>query len=97
MAVGGHSPRTRVDSLQLRARTGGGSPTGRMVRMGPYLVRVVPWSKGFELHVEGVGVTQCVDRADATRVTRDFLSTMSRDDWGNAELTFVDGEPGAGR
>ena len=65
--------------------------------MGPYLVRVVPWSEGFELHVEGVGVTRCVDRADAARVTRDFLSTMSRDDWGNAELTFVDGEPGAGR
>lgn len=63
--------------------------------MGAYLVRVVPGSAGFELHVEGVGITQCVERADATSVTRDFLSTMSRDDWGSAELTFVDGESAA--
>ena len=65
-----------------------------MMPKGAYLVRVVPWSGGVELHVEGVGITQCVDRADAARVTRDFLSTMNRDDWGTAELTFVDGESG---
>ncbi|GAA1635647.1 hypothetical protein GCM10009744_25700 [Kribbella alba] len=33
------------------------------------------WERGWELHVDGVGVTQCGPLADADRMARDYLAT----------------------
>lgn len=43
-----------------------------------YMVRVTPWDHGYELHVEGVGVTQVTDLTEAEGTARDFIS-LERD------------------
>lgn len=44
------------------------------------MVRLVPWWDGYELHVDGVGVTQCVERSEVDGVVRDFLESLEHDD-----------------
>jgi hypothetical protein len=39
-----------------------------------YQVRAVRWEHGWELHVEGVGVTQSGSLADAEAMARDLIS-----------------------
>jgi hypothetical protein len=36
-------------------------------------VFVKPWELGLELHIEGVGVTQCYSNIDAEEAVRDYL------------------------
>lgn len=52
---------------------------GKTWRRG-YWVRPVPWRLGWELHVDGVGVTQCAELADAEETTRDLLASLGRKD-----------------
>lgn len=52
---------------------------GKTWRLG-YWVRPVLWSGGYELHVDGIGVTQCSDLADAEVTVRDFLEALGLDD-----------------
>ncbi|AXK46622.1 hypothetical protein [Brachybacterium saurashtrense] len=59
---------------------------GRTWRSG-YTVRLVPWRGGYELHVDGVGVTQCVERVEAEDTVRDFLESLERDDARTASVT----------
>jgi hypothetical protein len=40
-----------------------------------YQVTARRWEHGWELHVEGVGVTQCGPLADAVRMALDYLAT----------------------
>ena len=41
--------------------------------MTVYMVRAVRWERGWELHIEGVGVTQSHGLNDAERMVRDYL------------------------
>lgn len=40
------------------------------------VIHTVRWSGGWELHIEGEGVTQVVDLSDAEAAVRSYLSTM---------------------
>ncbi len=42
-----------------------------------YRTTARPWADGWELHVEGTGVTQVRDLRDARRQARDFIETMT--------------------
>jgi len=44
--------------------------------MTQYQVHAWPWSHGWELHVEGIGVTQVDDLAHAEQQVRDFVATV---------------------
>ena len=44
--------------------------------MTNYVVQARQWEGGWELHVEGVGVTQSASLATASRETRDYLATV---------------------
>jgi len=48
--------------------------------MTHYEVQAVRWAHGWELHVEGLGVTQVDDLKKAYQQVRDFISTMSDSD-----------------
>lgn len=61
-------------------------PGGRTWRSG-YQVRLVPWRGGYELHVDGMGVTQCAKRSDVESTVRDFLERLEREDAQSAKLT----------
>ncbi|MCL2091368.1 MAG: antitoxin HicB [Micrococcales bacterium] len=41
-----------------------------------YEVRAVRWARGWELHIDGVGVTQSRSLASAERQVRDYLATL---------------------
>lgn len=62
-------------------------PDGRSWRNG-YQARAMRWSGGFELHIDGVGVTQCVDLADAEATGRSYLAILDRDDVDTANITI---------
>jgi hypothetical protein len=62
-------------------------PNGLTWRTG-YQVRAVAWSGWFELHVDGVGITQCETLADAKPTVRDFLETLGKDDASTANITI---------
>jgi hypothetical protein len=42
--------------------------------MSTYEVRAKRWARGWELHIEGVGVTQSHTLRDAERMVRDYIS-----------------------
>jgi hypothetical protein len=46
-----------------------------MVKAAKYRVTARRWDHGWELYVDGVGVTQCGPLADAERMTLDYLAT----------------------
>ncbi|MDP9241159.1 MAG: hypothetical protein M3O55_11090 [Actinomycetota bacterium] len=41
-----------------------------------YSVRAQPWAHGWELYIEGVGVTLSATLADAERQVRDYISLL---------------------
>lgn len=45
-----------------------------------YLVRAVPWEHGWELHIDGEGVTQTTTLARAGQVVHDYLETLREHD-----------------
>ena len=51
-------------------------PTGRVDKVTDYNVTAKPWDHGWELHIDGVGVTQCTTLDQADRQVRDFIRTM---------------------
>ncbi len=44
--------------------------------MSKYQVTARRWGRGWELHVDGIGVTQCRTLATAVQQVRDFVATM---------------------
>lgn len=58
-----------------------------------YTVRTVPWRLGWELHVDGLGVTQCTGLADAEDVSRDFLDALDHADAHTAEVRILTSQP----
>ena len=53
-----------------------------------YTATAVPWTGGWELHVDGVGVTQVRVLAKAEQQVRDLIETMTDADAGAAQISF---------
>jgi hypothetical protein len=45
--------------------------------MSTYTVRAKRWLHGWELHIDGVGVTQSRSLGDAERMVRDYIETLT--------------------
>ena len=84
-----HAPGDRV------ARAGSASdpavevPSGRVVAVTTYMARAVRWDEGWELHVDGVGVTQVTTLDRAVQQVRDFVETDLEIDASDAEVVIV--------
>lgn len=64
--------------------------------MSEYQVKAVRWEHGWELHVEGVGVTQCRTLATAAQQVRDFVATELDRDVDPADTVHLTIEVGNG-
>ena len=62
---------------------------GGVVEMSTYTARAVRWDHGWELHVEGIGVTQvrCLDHAE--RQVRDLVESLTDRDASDAPVEIV--------
>lgn len=58
-----------------------------------YDVKAVRWARGWELHIDGVGVTQCDRLDEADEMVRDYLVL---DDYPDAATAGVDIHPDVG-
>lgn len=54
-----------------------------------YTVRAVHWSKGWELHVDDVGVTQVRTLGKADQQVRDLIETMTEQDATDAQVDII--------
>jgi DNA-directed RNA polymerase specialized sigma24 family protein len=54
-----------------------------------YTVRARHWERGWELHVEGVGVTQSRTLAGAEEMVRDYLRLDGHTDWKSSDLVIA--------
>jgi DNA-directed RNA polymerase specialized sigma24 family protein len=54
-----------------------------------YTVRARHWERGWELHVEGVGVTQSRTLARAEAMVRDYLRLDGHADWKTSDLVIA--------
>ena len=57
--------------------------------MRTYEVHARTWAHGWELHIEGVGVTQCHSRQDVAWMARDLISRRTGLDPAEIDLTVV--------
>jgi predicted XRE-type DNA-binding protein len=53
-----------------------------------YNVTAVQWRKGWELHIDGEGVTQCRTLGQAVQQVRDYLETMHGGDFSDARINL---------
>lgn len=51
-----------------------GVPAGRVAPVKTYSVRARPWEHGWELHIDGLGVTQSRTLRDAGMMARDYIA-----------------------
>jgi predicted XRE-type DNA-binding protein len=51
-----------------------------MVAMSTYTVRAKRWKHGWELHIDGVGVTQSRNLDGAEQMVRDYIETLTEHD-----------------
>lgn len=55
-----------------------------------YTARAVRWQHGWELHIDGYGVTQSHTLADAPAMARDYLATrLDNDDISESDIQIV--------
>jgi len=66
-----------------------------MTVMTRYNVTAKHWKRGWELHIEGVGVTQCRSLAEAETMVRDYIESLTGADPG-AVVVAVTAEVGNG-
>ena len=57
--------------------------------MSGYTARAVRWEHGWELHVDGVGVTQVRVLEHAVQQVRDLVETMTDEPADDADITLV--------
>lgn len=57
--------------------------------MSAYKIAAERWSGGWELHIEGVGVTQSRTLDGAEEMIRDYLQITEHPDWESAELVIT--------
>lgn len=63
--------------------------------MSTYYVRAKRWKHGWELHIDGVGVTQSRNLAGAEQMVRDYIETLT--DHGTADdAVIIKPEVGSG-
>lgn len=55
--------------------------------MTTYNVIARHWKRGWELHIEGVGVTQCRNLAEAETMVRDYVESLTGAD--TSDVSFV--------
>lgn len=57
--------------------------------MTTYTVRARPWARGWELHIDGLGVTQSRSLRDAERMARDYISLDTGADPGAIRVEII--------
>ncbi|HVT66927.1 MAG TPA: hypothetical protein VHF26_04195, partial [Trebonia sp.] len=57
--------------------------------MTTYNVTARHWKRGWELHIEGVGVTQCRSLAEAETMVRDYVESLTGESAGNAAVVIT--------
>jgi hypothetical protein len=66
-----------------------------MAVMTTYNVTARRWKRGWELHIDGVGVTQCRTLPEAETMVRDYVESLTGKDTSNA-VVLVTPEVGGG-
>src|ERR1700722_18982461 len=61
----------------------------RTAVMTTYNVIARHWKRGWELHIEEVGVTQCRNLAEAESMVRDYVESLTGADAGNATIVIT--------
>jgi hypothetical protein len=61
----------------------------RTAVMATYNVIARHWKRGWELHIEGVGVTQCRNLAEAETMVRDYVESLAGADVSNATVVIA--------
>lgn len=57
--------------------------------MSEYSVRARRWAHGWELHIDGIGVTQTTGLGDAEAMIRDYLRIDDLADWNSADIDII--------
>jgi DNA-directed RNA polymerase specialized sigma subunit len=57
--------------------------------MSTYTVRAKRWVHGWELHIDGVGVTQSRSLGDAERMVRDYIETLTDHDTSGDQVVIT--------
>jgi predicted XRE-type DNA-binding protein len=57
--------------------------------MSAYTVHARPWARGWELHIDGVGVTQSRSLRDAGRMARDYIMLDTGTDPGPSGVKVI--------
>lgn len=73
----GTSPHRRLASFAAPSRS---LPAEGMAPMSTYTVRAKRWKHGWELHIDGIGVTQSRNLGGAEQVARDYIETLTDHD-----------------
>jgi DNA-directed RNA polymerase specialized sigma subunit len=63
--------------------------------MSTYTVRAKRWKHGWELHIDGVGVTQSRNLGGAEQMVRDYIETLTDRDTAN-DAVIIQPEVGGG-
>lgn len=56
--------------------------------MSTYTVRAKRWKHGWELHIDGIGVTQSRNLAGAEQMVRDYIETLTDHDTSDDEIVI---------
>ena len=56
--------------------------------MSTYTVRATRWAHGWELHIDGVGVTQSRNLDGAGQMVRDYIESLTGRDTSNDEVIY---------
>lgn len=64
-------------------------PTEGVVAVKHYVVTAKKWEGGWELHIEGEGVTQSRTLDTADKQVRDYLETLHGKDFSDADLDVI--------
>jgi len=59
-----------------------------MAAMSTYTVRATRWAHGWELHIDGVGVTQSRNLDGAEQMVCDYIESLTGRDTSNDEVTI---------
>jgi hypothetical protein len=59
-----------------------------MAAMSTYTVRATRWAHGWELHIDGFGVTQSRNLDGAEQMVRDYIESLTGRDSSNDEVTI---------
>jgi len=54
-----------------------------------YTVTAKRWKHGWELHIDGIGVTQSKTRATAEQMVRDYVETLTDQDVSGADVVIT--------